>query len=69
MLILLWVVAVLALALALAYLNAPGIGWSVAIAGAIAVLWGAHLVPDGVALALDGQEAVLLREADGHLGG
>ncbi len=52
MLILLWFVAVLAGALALAYVNASGIVWSAAIAGAIAVLWGAHLVPDGLAIAL-----------------
>ena len=52
MLILLWLVAVLATALALAYLNANGVVWSAAVAGAIAVLWGAHLVPDAVAFAL-----------------
>jgi len=59
MLILLWFVAVLALALALAYLNAPGVAWSVAIAAAIAALWGAHLVPVGVAIGLAGLFAVV----------
>jgi len=52
MLILLWLVAVLVGAVALAYVNASGVVWSAAIAGALAVLWGGHLVPDGVALAL-----------------
>jgi acyl-CoA dehydrogenase len=52
MLILLWLIAVLTGAVALAYVNASGVVWSAAIAGAIGVLWGAHLVPDGVALAL-----------------
>ena len=46
MLILLWLVAVLVGAVALAYVNASGVVWSAAIAGALAVLWGAHLVPD-----------------------
>ena len=52
MLILLWLVAVLATALALAYLNANGVVWSAMAAGAIAVLWGAHLVPDALAFVL-----------------
>ena len=52
MLILLWLFAVLVGVVALAYVNASGVVWSAAIAGAIAVLWGVHLVPDAVAIAL-----------------
>jgi len=52
MLILLWLFAVLVAAVALAYVNASGVLWSAAIAGAIALLWGLHLVPDAVAIGL-----------------
>jgi acyl-CoA dehydrogenase len=52
MLIALWLVAVLAGVVALAYLNAPGIAWSATLAAAIALAWGAHILPDGVAIAL-----------------
>ena len=52
MLILLWLIAVLAGAVALAYVNASGVVWSAAIAAAIGVLWGAHVIPDAVAIAL-----------------
>jgi acyl-CoA dehydrogenase len=52
MLTLLWFVAVLLGALALAYVNASGILWSAALAGAIAVAWGAHIFPGWLAIAL-----------------
>jgi acyl-CoA dehydrogenase len=52
MLTLLWFVAVLLGALALAYVNASGILWSAALAGGIAVAWGAHIFPSWLAIAL-----------------
>jgi len=52
MLTLIWLVAILLAALALAYLNVSGIVWSAAIAGAIAVAWGMHIVPEWLAIAL-----------------
>jgi acyl-CoA dehydrogenase len=52
MLTLLWLVAVLIGALVLAYLNVSGLAWSAAIVAALGVGWGAHLLPDWLALAL-----------------
>ncbi len=52
MLILTWIVAVLFGAIALAYANATGIAWTVAVAAALGVAWGAHLLPTWLALAL-----------------
>ena len=52
MLTLVWFVAVLLGALVLAYLNASGIVWSAAIAGAIAAAWGTQALPGGLSLAL-----------------
>jgi acyl-CoA dehydrogenase len=51
MLTLIWLVAVLLAALALAYINASGIVWSAVLAGAIAAAWGAHIVPEWLAIA------------------
>ena len=45
MLTLLWLVAVLIGALALAYVNASGLAWTGAIALALAASWGMHLLP------------------------
>ncbi len=50
MLIVLWFVAVLIGALALAYVNASGIAWCVTIAAALGVAWGAHALPGWLAL-------------------
>ena len=52
MLTVLWLVAVLIGALALAYLNASGAAFTAAIAVALAVAWGAHTIPGWLALAL-----------------
>ena len=52
MLTLAWFVAVLIGAVALAYVNAAGIVWTVAIAVALGVAWGAQLLPAWLALAL-----------------
>ena len=52
MLTLLWFVAVVLGALVLAYLNAAGVVWSAALAGAIAVAWGTHVLPGWLSLAL-----------------
>ena len=45
MLTLAWFVAVLVGAVALAYVNASGIAWTVALAVALGVAWVAHLLP------------------------
>src|SRR4029453_9543502 len=45
MLTILWLVAIVGGFLALAYLNAAGWLWTSAIAVALAVAWGAHLLP------------------------
>ena len=52
MLTLIWIVAVLAAALALAYVNASGLAFTVAIAVALGVAWFAHTLPGWLALAL-----------------
>src|SRR5512140_1164002 len=52
MLTLLWLIAVLVAALALAYVNASGLVITVATAVALAVAWGAHLLPPWLALLL-----------------
>ena len=52
MLTLIWLLAVLLGMLVLAYLNASGIFWSAALAGAIAVAWGTHALPGWLSLAL-----------------
>ena len=52
MLTVLWLVAVLVGAIALAYVNASGIAWTAAIAVALGVAWVAHLLPPWLALAL-----------------
>ena len=51
MLTVLWLVAVLLLVLALAYINASGIVWSAAAAGAIAVAWATHALPNALSIA------------------
>src|ERR1700675_2199158 len=51
MLTLLWILAILFGALALAYVNASGVLWSAAIAAAIGVGWGTHVLPVWLALA------------------
>jgi acyl-CoA dehydrogenase len=52
MLTLLWLIAVVLGALALAYVNAAGVVWSAALAGAIAVAWGTHALPGVLSLVL-----------------
>jgi acyl-CoA dehydrogenase len=52
MLTLLWLVAVLFGALALAYLNATGLAWIGGAAVALAAAWGAHLLPGWLTLLL-----------------
>ena len=52
MLTLLWLVAVLVGALALAYVNASGLAFTAAIAVALGVAWVAHTIPGWLALAL-----------------
>ena len=52
MLTLIWFLAVLLGMLVLAYLNASGIVWSAALAGAIAVAWGTHALPAWLSLTL-----------------
>jgi acyl-CoA dehydrogenase len=51
MLTILWFVAILLGALALAYVNASGFAWSVAIAVALGTAWGAPALPGWLALA------------------
>jgi acyl-CoA dehydrogenase len=51
MLTVLWILAILFGALALAYVRASGVLWSAAIAAAIAVGWGTHVLPVWLALA------------------
>ena len=52
MLTLIWIVAVLAATLALAYVNASGLAFTAAIAVALGVAWFAHTIPGWLALAL-----------------
>ncbi len=52
MLTVLWLAAVIAGALTLAYINASGAAITAAIAVALAVAWGAHTIPGWLALAL-----------------
>ena len=52
MLTLVWIVAVLGAALALAYVNASGLAFTAAIAVALGVAWFAHTIPGWLALAL-----------------
>jgi acyl-CoA dehydrogenase len=52
MLTILWVIAILIGALALAYVNAGGIAWSAAIAVALLAAWAGQLLPTAVTLAL-----------------
>ena len=52
MLTLAWLVALFIGAVALAYANAAGIVWTVALAVALGVAWGAQLLPAWLALAL-----------------
>ncbi len=52
MLTLLWLIAVLVAALALAYVNASGLVITVATAVALGVAWGAHLLPPWLTLLL-----------------
>src|SRR5690349_10998947 len=52
MLTILWLVAVVLGAVALAYLNVSGIVWSAALASAIAVAWATNALPAGLSLAL-----------------
>ena len=52
MLTLAWLVALLVVAVALAYVNASGIAWTVALAVALGVAWVAHLLPAWLTLAL-----------------
>jgi acyl-CoA dehydrogenase len=52
MLTILWLVAVVLGAVALAYLNVSGIVWSAALAGAIAVAWATNALPAWLSLAL-----------------
>jgi acyl-CoA dehydrogenase len=47
-----WIVAVLVVATGLAYVNAAGIAWTVAIAIALGAAWVAHLLPPWLTLAL-----------------
>ena len=49
---LVWIVAVLVVATALAYVNAAGIVWTIAIAVALGTAWAAQLLPPWLALAL-----------------
>ena len=51
MLTLLWILAILFGALALAYVNASGVLWSAAVAAAIGVGWGTHVLPAWLGLA------------------
>ena len=53
MLTLLWLAAVLVVALALAYVNASGLAFTVAIAVALGVAWVAPTMPGWLALAAD----------------
>jgi acyl-CoA dehydrogenase len=52
MLVLLWLVAVLLGALALAYVNASALVWSAGVAAAIGVAWGAQVLPGWLTLVL-----------------
>ena len=52
MLTLAWLVALLVVAFALAYVNASGVVWTVALAVALGAAWGASLLPAWLALAL-----------------
>src|SRR5512137_2961615 len=52
MLTLAWLVVLLVVAVALAYVNAAGIAWTVALAVALGVAWVAHLLPAWLTLAL-----------------
>ena len=52
MLTLVWIVAVLGAALALAYVNASGLAFTAVIAVALGVAWYAHTIPGWLALAL-----------------
>jgi len=52
MLTVLWFVAILAGAVALAYVSAPGLAWTAAIAVALSLAWGAHVLPPWLALIL-----------------
>ncbi|TMH67467.1 MAG: acyl-CoA dehydrogenase [Betaproteobacteria bacterium] len=54
MLTLVWLVAVIAVFFALAYVNASGWMWTGAIAGSLAAAWGAHLMPLAVVIVLAG---------------
>src|SRR5437899_4049170 len=51
MLTVLWLVAVLLVVLALAYINASGIAWSAATAGAIALAWATQALPNALSIA------------------
>ena len=52
MLTLVWIVAVLGAALALAYVDTSGLTFTAAIAVALGVAWYAHTIPGWLALAL-----------------
>ena len=52
MLTILWLIAVLIAALALAYVNASGLVFTAAIAVALGVAWEAHTIPGWIALVL-----------------
>src|SRR5437899_6776816 len=51
MLTVLWLVAVLLVVLALSYINASGIAWSAAAAGAIALAWATQALPNALSIA------------------
>jgi acyl-CoA dehydrogenase len=59
MLTVLFLLAILVAALALAYVNASGAAWGAAIAVALAVTWGAHVLPLALNLLLTGVFVVL----------
>jgi len=58
MLILLWLVALVGVSIALAYVNAPGWGWTVALAALIGGAWAVHLLPGWIEAALLGMVAL-----------
>ena len=60
MLTLIWLVVVLAGAVALAYVNASGRAYTAAIAVALVVAWGAHTIPGWLALVPVGPDPAVI---------
>jgi acyl-CoA dehydrogenase len=58
MLILLWLVVLATVLVALAYVNASGVAWTLSLAALIAVSWAASVLPDWINAALAGLLAV-----------